>query len=85
MKRTNKDVMYALFEELVGVEKLPIIKENFERQYLATFPNKKINQEIPEEEYQETVKNIKKEAPAFAAYLENNDFPELPSGFGKHN
>ena len=83
IKRTQKDLFYALFEEMVGAEKAPLMKEMLEQQFLAAFPNPNMDEEISEEEYQEKSKAIRKEAPAYKAFLAKNGFPHLPDDFGK--
>jgi hypothetical protein len=84
MKRTQRDLMFALFEELVGADKAPLMKEMFEQQFLASFPNQNLDEEMTEEEYQMKSKAIRKEASAFKAFLDTHKFPPLPESFGTH-
>ena len=76
--KTQKDLVYAMFNELVGPERGISMRQEFEQRILPMFPSKKMAEVISEEEYQASLLKIKDETPAFAYYLRHAELPYTP-------
>ena len=86
MPKTQKDLIYALLEKSGGKQG-KLLLEQFKQQ---AAPNLKMNeefmnQELSDEEFEDQLKKMEAELPAFMNWLMSQNLPPPPSDWGTQN